>query len=117
MKEIREIKFEELTTEQKLGMVITPLFKPTMSDEIIEFTFDLIKKRALGAVWINTGPKGFALIRKIREIADYPIIIMTDAESGLEEYKIGKHNALGCTGNPELAYLFGKAVGTRARGL
>ncbi|MBR5308405.1 MAG: hypothetical protein IKU43_06515 [Clostridia bacterium] len=117
MNEIRELKFENLTTEQKLGLVITPLFQPTMSDEIIDFTFDLIKKRALGSVWINTGPKGFALIKKIRETADYPIIIMTDAESGLEEYKIGKHNALGCTGNPELAYLFGKAVGTRARGL
>lgn len=114
---MKELKFEELTLEQKLGLVLAPLFQPTMSDEIKDFVFDLIKKRAIGALWINTGPKGFELIRKVREIADYPIIIITDAESGLEEYKIGKHNALGCTGSPELAYLFGKAVGTRARGL
>ncbi len=117
MKELKELKFEELTTEQKLGLVIAPLFQSYMSDENKEFVFDLIKKRAIGALWINTGPKAYELIRKIREMADYPIIIMTDAESGLEEYKIGKHNALGCTGNPELAYLFGKAVGTRARSL
>lgn len=117
MKEIKELKFENLTTEQKIGLVIAPLLQSTMSDEIKDFVFDLIRKQALGAIWINTGPKGFEMIRKIREAADYPIIIVTDAESGLEEYKIGKHNALGCTGNPELAYLFGKAVGTRARGL
>ncbi len=117
MKKLTELKFEELTLKQKIGLVIAPLLQSTMSDENKQFVFDMIKERALGAIWINTGPKGFEMIRRIREAADYPIIIVTDAESGLEEYKIGKHNALGCTGNPELAYLFGKAVGTRARGL
>ena len=59
MKEIKELKFEELTLEQKFGLVLTlnpcghmyeyPDWEWANAEN--DFLFDLIKKRALGAVW------------------------------------------------------------------
>ena len=51
---------------------------------------------------------------RIKEAADYPILIFTDAESGLGEYTIGKHNALGMADSEELAYAFGKVTAITA---
>ena len=119
MKVIKEIKFEEMTTEQKLGFVDVIAFHGECSKETEDFILEQIKNRALGAIWIQLLDDNADLVRerikKVREAADYPIIIMTDAESGMQEYKIGKHNAIGCTGSESHAYAFGKTVGTTAR--
>ena len=114
MKKLTELKFEDLTLEQKLGMTIVPVLHGKQQDE--EFIFDMIKRRAVGAVWIqhsfaNTEEQ----IKKVREIADYPILIFTDAESGIGDFLVGKHNAIGTTGSVKHAYAFGKAVGVTAR--
>ena len=78
--------------------------------------FDLIKKRALGAVWITpTIPHAEELMQKVKDLADYPILIFTDAESGLGDFKIGKHNAVARTDSTDLAYTFGKVTGITAR--
>lgn len=121
MKELREIKFEELTLEQKLGMTLNMVLHSTAHD--VDFVYDMIKKRALGSVWIQQGYENSEAnqlarerIAKIREIADYPILIFTDAESGVgENFLVGKHNAIGTTGSVKHAYAFGKAVGVEAR--
>ncbi len=122
MKEIREIKFEEMTLRQKLGFVHTPLFHLNcVTDEALEYVLDLIRNRSLGAIWIQWSdePDNAALvkehIRKVREAADYPILIVTDLENGIGEFTIGKHNAIGCTGSEEHAYAFGRCVGATAR--
>ncbi len=117
MKKLYELKFEELTLEQKLGLTMTMTLHGTWrTDEEKEFVYDLIKKRALGCVWIQQGYENtLSEIAKVREIADYPILIMTDAESGIGEYMVGKHNAVGTTGSERHAYAFGKAVGVAAR--
>jgi hypothetical protein len=61
--------------------------------EEVEFIFDRIKKRAVGAVWIQWGAwKWEECLKRVLETADYPILIMTDAEKGMGDYLIGHHN-------------------------
>ena len=121
---MRELKFEELSLKQKLGMVMVGTINPIgyidrhgTFEENLEFIFDLIRNHSLGAVWvpINTLKVCPNIINEIKEVADYPILIFTDAEGGLGEYTIGRHNALGVVDNEELAYTFGKMTAITAR--
>ncbi len=120
MKDLKPLKFEELTLEQKLGMVSCGYVLMDSDwedfDSNLEYTLDAIRNHRLGSVWMSPGTKSFEYaMGKIQEVADYPVLIFTDAESGIGEYKIGKHNALGTTDNEEYAYAFGKVVGVTAR--
>ena len=116
MKEITELKFEELTLEQKLGLTINMVLHGRDVDD--EYVFEQIKKRAVGSVWIQQGIGNYKeRIAKVREIADYPILIITDGESGVGDFLVGKHNAIGTTGSAKHAYAFGKCVGVTARKL
>lgn len=116
---MRELKLEELTTRQKLGMAMIGhiwYWDDFDGEANLEHTLELIRNHSLGAVWIQPGEQNRErVIAAIKEAADYPILIMADAESGIKPYNIGRHNALGCTGSEELAYTFGKAVGVTAR--
>ncbi|MBR3933182.1 MAG: hypothetical protein IKJ68_04675 [Clostridia bacterium] len=128
---MKELKYEELSIKQKLGMVMAGIVRPIRCedkyetfDENFEFVLDLIRNHSLGAVWVPvttlTGVAGMFpghpdVIDKIREAADYPILIFTDAESGMGDHQIGRHNALGATGSEDLAYIFGKVTGITAR--
>jgi len=114
MKEIRELRFEDLTLEQKLGMVMVASVR---SKESVDFTLELIKKRAIGAVWIfkYCDYNKDEARQILQAAADYPILFLSDAESGMEPHLIGRHNALGMTGSEELAYTFGKITGIEAR--
>ena len=120
MKEIKELKFEELSLKQKLGMVSIATINTRRNPDYEEYVFNLIREHALGAVWIQ---QGFteddmpSLVKKVKEIADYPIIIMQDAESGVGEFMVGKHNAIGCAGTEKHAYAFGKCIGVTARNM
>lgn len=117
---MKELKFEELSVKQKLGMVFTPFLNSwakSVPDE--EFVLELIKERALGSVWIQQGYRDAEeMLKRVKELADYPIIIMTDAESGIESsegrYIVGRHSAISSTGDPKYAYAFGKVLGTKA---
>ena len=121
MKKISDIKFEEMSVRQKLSFANAVTYPKECSPENEKYIFDQIKNRAMGAIWIQMGNEGGGTelvrerIKRVREAADYPIIIMTDAESGMGEYKIGHHGPLACTGKEEYAYAFGKAVGVTAR--
>lgn len=114
MKVINELKFEELTLEQKIGMVTVSSVRKKAD---FEFTLELIKKRCVGAVWVYpfSDYDSENSMRAMREAADYPVIFITDAESGMGEYTIGRHNALGMTNSEELAYTFGKITAIEAR--
>ncbi len=115
---MKELKFEELTLDQKLGMVHTIKVNGGIIPEEVEFIFDRIKKRAVGAVWIQWGTwKWEEYLKRVVETADYPILIMTDAEKGMGDYRIGHHNPIGCTGDEKYAYAFGKTVGFTAKSL
>lgn len=117
---MRELKFEELSTKQKLGMVNTAMIGGACTKEDLEYLLDMVRNHAIGSIWVqwdqkwdNQTAEGY--IKMVREVADYPLIIMTDAESGIGEYLVGKHNAIGCTGSEKYAYAFGKVVASVAR--
>ena len=112
---MKELKFEELSVKQKIGMVTCGLIGTNHTDEGDEFVLQLIKEHALGSVWVNPRAHHFEeIMAKVKQAADYPILIFTDAESGLGDYTIGKHNALGVTDSEELAYVFGKVTAINA---
>ena len=120
MKQIKPLKFEDLSLEQKLGLVSCGYVLKDSGwedfDSNLEYTLDAIRNHRLGSVWMSPRSKSFKYaIEKIKEAADYPVLIFADAESGIGEYMIGKHNALGSTDNEEYAYTFGKVVGVTAR--
>ena len=50
MKQIKELRFEELTTEQKLGMIQTVYIRGDYSDGNKEYIYDLIRNRKLGSI-------------------------------------------------------------------
>ena len=71
------LKLEEMTLEQKLGMV---LCARRFWEEDMEYVIELVKKRALGCVQLNaTEPQK---IKRILDAADYPILVINDTEQG-----------------------------------
>lgn len=117
MKKLNELVFADLSTRQKLGMtyIAFPNLVNRTPDED-EFILQLIREHSLGGIWINPGRESSKeLMKKVKEAADYPILIFTDAEKGLAPYMVGNHNAIGCTGSEAHAYAFGKVVGVTAR--
>jgi len=123
MKELKELKLEEMSLKQKLGFVMTAEICDVWPREDLpkytEFVYNLIRERALGSVWVNLGycEKYKEILKEIQEIADYPILIITDAENGLAPYTVGAHNTIGMADSEELAYTFGKLTATTAREL
>ena len=117
---MKELKFEELTLKQKLGMTFTAYANGwTLTEEREEWIIEKIKEKAIGALWIvpNTGhgDKLDKFRARVKEVLDYPLLIITDAESGFGDYLVGKHNAIGAAGSEECAYAFGKLVAVSAR--
>ena len=117
---MKELNFEELTLRQKLGMTLTAFLNSWQkSEDNEEFIFELIRERALGAVWIQQGARDAEeMLKRVKETADYPILIVTDAESGItchgKNYLVGRHSAIANTGDESYAYAFGKVLGTIA---
>ena len=114
MKKLQELKLEELSVKQKIGMCMCASI--LNNEESNKFTYELIKNHSLGAVWINPTVKDFEeRIKEVYEAADYPILIIRDSEGGSEYCRTGSHNPLAIADSEELAYLFGKGVGVSAR--
>ena len=109
---MKELKFEELSVEQKLGMLYCARI---FSDRDLEFALGLIKKRALGSVQIM--PTRPEYMKKVLEVADYPIIIVCDTETGFPTSKkqpIPLITLAACD-KPEYYEVFAKAIVTEAR--
>ena len=117
---MKELDFNQLTTKQKIGMSMVGCFtiyneKNGNFDEELSYILRLIREHCLGAVWVDVRLKRRdEVIAAVKETADYPILIITDAENGLDEFQIGKHNSIGVTDSEDLAYTFGKVVGVTA---
>jgi len=74
------LRLEDLTIEQKLGMVFCSRRHAGGDDR--EFTLELIKNHALGCVQIAPGPDKDERNRELVETADYPLLVFNDTESG-----------------------------------
>ncbi len=115
MKEIKELRLEDLSVEQKLGMVMMGSGNKWAGAEF-DFALELIKNHALGTMWVIPAEDGSAkeCIDKIKEAADYPIIICCDMENGYPGYEVGKQMAIGINGNAEDTYKLALSVGKMA---
>lgn len=71
------LKLENMTLEQKIGMVFCAR---RFEGEDLEFTLELIRKRALGCVQAPVNRPD--IVRLIKDTADYPILIINDMERG-----------------------------------
>jgi len=111
---MKELVFEELSVRQKLGIVMAGAVR-TKQD--VAFTLEQIRNHAVGAVWVypKSDYDAKASMEAFRAAADYPILFITDAESGMGDHMIGRHNALGCADSEELAYTFGRITAAEAR--
>jgi len=101
------LKLEELTVEQKIGML---LCGRRFREDDIEFMLELVKKRALGAIQPSIrNPKATELLKNA---ADYPLIIVNDTERGFPTSELPKIPlvALAATGKKEYFQAFAKAV-------
>ncbi len=119
---MKELRLEELSTKQKIGMTMIGWvmwgrdIDGYKFDEDFEYVLEMIRNHSLGAVWVSPIlERTEEIMARIKEAADYPILIMTDAESGLGEFKTGRHRAIGAAGSKELAYNFGKVTAVQAR--
>lgn len=107
-----QLKLEELTLEQKLGMCYCA--RP-MTEEDLEFTLELLRKRLVGSVQVPIRKPEF--MKRIREVADYPVILVCDTEVGFppSEKQAVPPMTLAACDKDELYEVFGKAVATDAR--
>ena len=113
------LRFENLTLDQKIGMTLmgaggSPGFQQ------FAYALEKIQKRELGTVWVINdqydAPEHFRdHIRQIHENADYPVLVIMDAEHGYGPFKIGRQIALGYVDDVDLTYRFARAVGAKAR--
>lgn len=72
-----KLQVEDMTEEQKIGML---LCGRRFEGEDLDYTLELIKKRALGCVQVPANHP--ELVKLIKETADYPILVINDMESG-----------------------------------
>ena len=65
MKTIKKLDINELTLKQKLGMLDALFLSPIYSEEEKEYAFELIRRRELGAIWIQQNvPGAYELVKK-----------------------------------------------------
>jgi len=112
-----KLNVNELTLEQKIGMVLMGTAGYPCFDKNFESSIERIKNHALGTVWVAASDDGShkKYLNKIREVADYPVLVIMDAESGYMKHKIGSQIALGYIDDLEATYEFARALGAEAR--
>lgn len=64
------LKAEDLTLEQKLGMLLCA--RRWDEQEDIDFTFELLKNRALGSIQISRDENTAKLIKKLKRLPIIP---------------------------------------------
>ncbi len=115
MNELKQLKLEELSTEQKLGMLLCARAFLKISKEEEDFILELIRNRSLGCVQMSwNNPE---LMQRIKEAADYPIIIITDMEMGCPGSKLPPipMMTLSACDKPEYYRAFARAVVSEAK--
>ncbi len=114
MKELKKLKLEELSAEQKLGMM---LCARRFTPDDMEFTLELIKNHALGCVQVPINAQTPEIIEKIKSAADYPILIFNDMEQGYPRSDVPMLPAMtmAACNNKEYYHSFARAVVSSAK--
>ena len=81
-----QLNLKDMTLEQKLGFVMCARVVYGMPDP--DFVLEMVRKRAVGCIQIPTQDREF--VEKVRACADYPILIINDAEQGFPASKLPK---------------------------
>lgn len=112
---MKNLKLEELNTQQKLGMLLCARRFDNNDTEDLEFTLDLIRNHALGCVQVPIGRTD--IMEKVKAAADYPIIIIADMEMGYPKSKLPPvpMMALSACDRPEYYRAFARSVVTDAQ--
>lgn len=107
---MKNLKLEELSTEQKLGMVMCARSFHYSDETDVEYVLDMIRNHALGCVQVPY--KKPEIIKRILEVADYPIIMVLDMEMGYPTSKLDPvpMMTLAACNNPEYCRSFARAV-------
>ena len=73
------LTIEQMTPEQKIGRVMCA--RRFRNQEDIDFTLELVKNQACGAIMLPFNEKTRELAKMYREAAEYPVIIVNDMET------------------------------------
>ena len=105
---MKNLKLEELSVEQKVGMLLCA--RSFLTEDDVDFTIELIRNHALGCVQVPIFKP--EIMAKVKEAADYPILIVTDMEMGFPTSELPPVPAmsLGACNNPEYYRSFARAV-------
>jgi len=108
-------KVEEMTLEQKIGHLIVA--RGYVDEEDKEYILSMVKKGCVGGVqmWHYEGYSDF--ISRVKENADYPILICADMENGYLGGELRYPPAIGVatSDDPSLAYKLAKATAIEAK--
>ena len=74
---------DKMTVEQKIGTVLCANFVYQHEGDL-EFALEQIKKHAFTCVRLSANRRFPAIMKALREAADYPLLIITDMEKGFE---------------------------------
>ena len=105
---MQNLKIEDLSTEQKVGMLLCA--RSFSSEDDIAFTVELIRNHALGCVQVPWAKP--EIMQRVKEAADYPILIITDMEMGFptSELPAVPPMTLAACNNPDYIRSFARAV-------
>ncbi len=117
MKEIKELKLEELSLEQKIGQLLVARKITDTSDPTNrEFVYEMLEKRCVGGIQVACDENAEREIAEIKHHADYPLLICNDMERGYPcGLTIPSMLGLAITGDKELAYQVGAVTAIEAK--
>ncbi len=110
------LTLEQMTPEQKLGRVLCCRRMHEQDD--IEFALELVRNSALGAVqMVVDETRRPELVKRFREAADYPLIMVEDMELGYPTSKLPKIplSTLAAANNLEYVRMFAAALAKEAK--
>lgn len=110
-----ELNLNDLSIEQKIGQLIVA--RRWDNEEDVEFIFEMLKKKAVGAVQIRYFEGCEKLIAKIKELAGYPILVCADMERGFpgSDLKVPAQMSVSATNDMDYAYELARAVAIEAK--
>ena len=105
---MKNLRIEDLSVEQKVGMLLCA--RSFITEEDIAFTVELIRNHALGCVQVPVYKP--EIMKRVKEAADYPILIITDMEMGFPTSELPPMPlmSLAACGKPEYYRSFARAV-------